>query len=69
MFEWLFAFVHLALFLGLLSYSVWNLVRGRWLAGAVLLVFLAAYYLIVLHPAVVKEISRKKKRPKRLGKI
>ncbi|NPV82831.1 MAG: hypothetical protein HPY46_04490 [Candidatus Aminicenantes bacterium] len=65
MFEWLFAFAHLALFLGLLSYSIWNLVRGRWLAGAVLLVFLAAYYFIVLHQAVLKEISRKKKRRKR----
>ncbi|MCX8159614.1 MAG: hypothetical protein N3G18_01615 [Candidatus Saccharicenans sp.] len=64
MFEWLFALLHLGLYLGLLIYSILNLVKGRWLAGLALLVFLAAYYFIVLHPAVLKEISRRKKRPK-----
>jgi len=62
MFEWLFAFFHLALFLGLLSYALLNLVRGRWLSGLLLLAFLAAYYFIVLHSAVIKEINRKRKK-------
>lgn len=65
MFEWLFAFVHLALFLGLLAYSVLQLARGRWLAGLILLAFLTAYYFIVLHPAVLKEINRKRKKARK----
>jgi len=69
MFEWVFAIVHLALFLSLLFYSIMKLVKGLWLAGLVMLAFLAAYYLIVLHPAVRKEISRKKKRPKNKKKL
>ncbi|MCR4395972.1 MAG: hypothetical protein NUW07_04455 [Candidatus Saccharicenans sp.] len=61
MLEWVFALVHLALFLGLLSYSIASLLRGRWLSGLVLLAFMVAYYFIVLHQAVLKEIKRKKK--------
>jgi len=62
MFEWIFAFFHLFLFLGLLSYSIYNLIAGHWLAGLISLIFLVVYYLIVLHPAVIKEIRRKKDR-------
>lgn len=60
MFDWLFAFVHLALFLGLLGYAVLDLARGRALRGITFLLFLAAYYLLVLHKGVKKEIARRK---------
>ncbi|MGB9893459.1 MAG: hypothetical protein ACPLRA_03530 [Candidatus Saccharicenans sp.] len=62
MFDWLFAFFHLILFLGLLSYSIYNLITRNWLTGLILLIFLVAYYFFVLHRAVLKEIRRKKKR-------
>ncbi|MBC7361511.1 MAG: hypothetical protein H5U06_04420 [Candidatus Aminicenantes bacterium] len=62
MFEWIFAFFHFFLFLGLVTYSIFALARGNWFTGLILLVFLTAYYFIVLHPAVLKEIRRKKKK-------
>ncbi|MBC7349024.1 MAG: hypothetical protein H5U05_03530 [Candidatus Aminicenantes bacterium] len=69
MWEWVFALVHLVLFLGLLSYSLASLLQGRWLSGLVLLAFMVAYYFIVLHQAVLKEINRKKKKKRaRSGK-
>ncbi|HUM78768.1 MAG TPA: hypothetical protein PK962_02205 [Candidatus Saccharicenans sp.] len=62
MFNWIFALVHFFLYLGLLAYSVYSLFEGRWAAGLILLAFLAAYYFLVLHQAVLKEIKRKKKK-------
>ncbi len=62
MFEWIFAFVHFFLFLGLFVYSIYLLLRRQWFSGLLLLAFLGAYYLIVLHSGVKKEIERKKKK-------
>jgi|YelNatPaOPRAMG01_1025707.scaffolds.fasta_scaffold14346_6 ABC-type antimicrobial peptide transport system permease subunit len=65
MFEWVFAFLHFFLFLGLLLFSVYSIIRGQWFSGLLLLAFLVAYYLVVLQAAVKKEIERKKKKKKK----
>ncbi|MBP6909324.1 MAG: hypothetical protein KBC18_02740 [Candidatus Saccharicenans sp.] len=62
MFNWIFALVHFILYVGLAGYAVHSLIKGRWAAGLMLLAFLAAYYFLVLHQAVIKEINRKKKK-------
>ncbi|HOJ27001.1 MAG TPA: hypothetical protein PLP94_07375 [Candidatus Saccharicenans sp.] len=61
MFSWIFALVHFCLYLGLLAYSIYSMFTGRWAAGLILLAFLAVYYFLVLHQAVLKEIKRKKR--------
>jgi len=63
MFNWIFSLVHFFLYLGLLAYSVYSVFKGRWAAGLILLAFLAVYYFLVLHQAVLKEIKRKKRKP------
>jgi len=65
MLSWIFAFVHLILFVGLLFYSIFLLLTGHWMSGIILLSFLLIYYFIVLHPAVRKEIKRKRKSDKK----
>ncbi|HRD01687.1 MAG TPA: hypothetical protein PLP57_03460 [Candidatus Saccharicenans sp.] len=63
MFNWVFALFHFSLYLGLVAYSVYSLIEGRWGTGLILLAFLTAYYFLVLHQGVLKEIKRKKKKP------
>ncbi|MDI6844721.1 MAG: hypothetical protein QME28_01140 [Candidatus Saccharicenans sp.] len=59
-----FALIHLALFLGIIAFSIYDLIRGNFFRGLIWLAFIIAYYFIVLHPAVKKEIKRRKnKRP------
>jgi uncharacterized membrane protein YbjE (DUF340 family) len=60
MFDWVFAFVHLALLLGLLGYAFLAFARGQVLRFLTILLFLAGYYLLVLHKGVKKEIARRK---------
>ncbi len=43
-----------------LAYAVVSLVRGNASRFALILVLLAVYYLFILHPAVKKEIARRK---------
>jgi len=62
MFEWIFALFHFFLFIGLLVYSIYALIRSSWFAGLVLLAFLVVYYLVILHKAVIKEIQRKRQK-------
>jgi hypothetical protein len=61
MFDWLFAFLHLAALLAALGYAAYSLVRGNTAAFALILVLLGAYYYFVLHPAVLKEIARRRR--------
>jgi len=61
MFDWLFAFLHLAALLAALGYAVYTLVRGNTLSFALILILLGAYYYFVLHPAVLKEIARRRR--------
>jgi uncharacterized membrane protein YfcA len=60
MFDWVFAFFHLALLLGLLGYAFLAFARGQVLRFFTILLFLAGYYLLVLHKGVKKEIARRK---------
>jgi hypothetical protein len=60
MFDWLFAFLHLGGLLAALGFAVYSLIRGNVVRCAVIVGLLAAYYHFVLHPAVVKEIARRK---------
>ena len=60
MFDWLFAFLHLAALLAALGYAVYSLVRGNTLSFVLILVLLGAYYYFVLHSAVLKEIARRR---------
>ncbi len=60
MFDWVFAFLHLGGLLAALGYAAYSLARGNVLRFALIIVLLAAYYYFVLHPAVVKEIARRR---------
>jgi hypothetical protein len=55
-----FAFVHLAALLAALGYAVYSLVRGNVPRFGVIVILLAIYYAAVLHPAVVKEVRRRR---------
>jgi hypothetical protein len=66
MFDWVFAFIHLAGLLAALGYAVYSLARGNAARFALIIALLAAYYYFVLHPAVRKEAARRralKKKP------
>jgi hypothetical protein len=59
-FDTLFAFVHLGGLLAALVYAVVSLLRGNVARFALILLLLAIYYIVLLHPAVKKEIARRK---------
>lgn len=60
MFDWIFAFLHLALLIGALGYAFVAFARGQVLRFLTVLLLLAVYYLLVLHKGVKKEIARKR---------
>ena len=60
MFNTLFPFLHVAALLAVLGYAVVSLVQGNVPRSGLIVVLLAIYYVFILHPAVVKEIERKK---------
>ena len=60
-----FAFVHLGALLAILGFAVYSLVRGNTFRFALIVVLLGAYYYFVLHPAVVKEIGRRRELKKK----
>lgn len=60
MIDWVFAFLHLGALLAALGYAVYTLARGNVLRSALIVILLAAYYYFVLHPAVLKEIARRR---------
>jgi uncharacterized membrane protein YfcA len=59
-FNTIFPFLHLATLLAALGYAVVSLLRGNVPRFGLIVVLLAIYYVFVLHPAVVKEIARRK---------
>ena len=61
-FDWIFAFFHLFRLLGALAYAFYSLYKGNIPRFVILIVCLIGYYFIALHPNVVKEIQRKKKK-------
>ncbi len=60
MFNTLFAFVHLGALLAALAYAVVSLVQGNAPRFGLIIVLLAIYYIFILHPAVKKEVARRK---------
>ncbi len=64
MFDYIFAFFHLFLLIGLLGYAVYALTQGNVLRFALIIVCLAGYYFLALHKNVVKEIKKKRKSKK-----
>ncbi len=61
MFEYLFAFLHLFLLIGLLGYAVVSLIQGNIVRFTLILACLIGYYLLALHKNVKEEIKRKKR--------
>ncbi|MCJ7486098.1 MAG: hypothetical protein MUQ25_08040 [Candidatus Aminicenantes bacterium] len=60
MFDTVFAFLHIGGLLVAVAYAVVSLVRGNTSRFALILVILVVYYIFILHPAVKKEIARRK---------
>lgn len=64
MFDYIFAFFHLLLLIGLLGYAVFSLIQGNTLRFGLIIACLAGYYFLALHKNVMKEIERKRKSKK-----
>jgi len=63
-FDWIFAFFHLFLLLGVIFYAFYSLIAyGNILRFALIAAGLTVYYLLVLHKPVRREIERRKSRP------
>ena len=60
MYDTIFAFLHMGGLLVAVAYAVVSLVRGNTSRFALILALLAVYYIFILHPAVKKEIARRK---------
>ena len=60
MFNTLFPFLHLGALLAVVAYAVVSLVRGDLTRFGLIIALLAIYYLFILHPAVKKEIARRR---------
>jgi hypothetical protein len=59
-FNTIFAFVHLGGLLAAVVYAFVSLARGNVPRFGLIMVLLAIYYVFILHPAVKKEIARRK---------
>jgi hypothetical protein len=60
LFNKIFPFLHLGGLLAVLAYAVVSLVRGNVPRFGLIVVLLAIYYIFLLHPAVKKEIARRR---------
>ena len=60
MFNKVFPFLHLGALLAVLAYAVVSLLRGNVPRFGLIVLLLAVYYIFLLHPAVKKEIARRK---------
>ncbi|MBD3413476.1 MAG: hypothetical protein GF421_03470 [Candidatus Aminicenantes bacterium] len=58
--DWLFSFFHLFLLIGVLVYALVSLFLGNGLRFGLIMACLIAYYFLVLHKNVMKEIRRKR---------
>ncbi len=66
MFDWIFAFIHFIVLIGALGYAFYFLFQGNISKFIIGIGLITAYYLIVLHKAVKREIERKKNKEKKL---
>jgi hypothetical protein len=60
LFNAIFPFLHLGALLAAVVYAVISLVRGNVPRSGLIIVLLLIYYVFILHPAVKKEIGRRK---------
>jgi 4-hydroxybenzoate polyprenyltransferase len=60
--DWIFAFFHFFLVLGIIAYAFYSLLKGNIFRFIVIIILIAVYYFLVLHKAVRKEIERKRKK-------
>jgi hypothetical protein len=60
LFETIVAFLHLGALLAALAFAIVSLVQGNVPRFGLILVLLAIYYIFLLHPAVKKEIARRR---------
>jgi len=60
--DWVFSFFHLILLIGALVYAVISLFMGNTVRFGVIMACLAAYYFLVLHKNVMKEIRKNRKK-------
>jgi len=60
LFNKIFPFLHLGGLLAVLVYAVVSLLRGNVARFGLIIVLLAIYYVFLLHPAVKKEIARRR---------
>jgi uncharacterized membrane protein YfcA len=60
LFNTVFPFLHLGALLAALAYAVLSLLRGHAPRFGLIVVLLAIYYIFILHPAVRKEIARRR---------
>jgi ABC-type enterochelin transport system permease subunit len=59
--DWIFAFFHLFLLVGIIVYAFVSLARGNAFRFAIIMICLVGYYFLVLHKPVKREIERRKK--------
>lgn len=62
--DWIFAFFHLFLLVGVIFYAVYLLVQGNTSRFGLIVVCLIAYYFLVLHKPVRMEIRRRREEKK-----
>lgn len=60
MFNTIFPFLHLAALLAAVVYAVVSLAQGNVPRFGLIVVLLAIYYVFILHPAVKKEVARRR---------
>lgn len=59
--DWIFAFFHLFLLIGIIIYAFVALVQGNTFRFGLIMICLIGYYFLVLHKPVKREIERRKK--------
>lgn len=62
--DWIFAFFHLFLLIGIIGYAFYSLLQGNSFRFGLIVVCLVAYYFFVLHKPVKTEIKRKREERK-----
>jgi hypothetical protein len=62
--DWIFAFFHLFLLVGVISYAIYLLIQGDMSRFGLIVVCLMAYYFLVLHKPVKTEIKRRREEKK-----
>lgn len=62
--DWIFAFFHLFLLIGVTGYAFYSLLQGNTFRFGLIAVCLIAYYFFVLHKPVKAEMKRKRKEKK-----